>query len=354
MSVRRAPFLVLPLAAAILAGACMGAILGPQGDAPRPAGAQAAALRWFKGNTHTHTLNSDGDSSPGEVSHWYRDHGYDFLVLSDHNYFTVIDELQREFDRERDKLKKKAFLLIPGEEVTDSFKDEKREYAIHVNGVNTQRVVGKQGGASVAEVLQRCADGIRAAGGMPHINHPNYLWSLTVEDIYSVQRLDHFEIFNGHPSVHNFGGGGSPSLEEIWDALLSRGRRIFGIAVDDAHSFKVFGPEESNPGRGWVVVKAAALDRASIVGALARGDFYSSTGVELEDVAAGSGALSLRIKKVEDFRYRTEFIGKGGKVLKEDASMTPTYTLRADDLYVRARVRSSAGEYAWTQPLFRE
>ena len=39
-------------------------------------------LRWFKGNTHTHTTESDGDSSPEYVARWYKEHGYDFLVLS--------------------------------------------------------------------------------------------------------------------------------------------------------------------------------------------------------------------------------------------------------------------------------
>lgn len=46
-------------------------------------------MRWFKGNTHTHTTMSDGDSSPEEVARWYKSHGYQFLVLSDHNTFTT-------------------------------------------------------------------------------------------------------------------------------------------------------------------------------------------------------------------------------------------------------------------------
>ncbi|MEZ5285927.1 MAG: hypothetical protein R2712_14190 [Vicinamibacterales bacterium] len=39
------------------------------GDAVAPA-QPAAAGRWFKGNLHTHTLNSDGDSTPDEVVRW--------------------------------------------------------------------------------------------------------------------------------------------------------------------------------------------------------------------------------------------------------------------------------------------
>jgi len=41
--------------------------------------------RWFKGNTHTHSLWSDGDAAPEHIADWYKSHGYDFLVLSDHN-----------------------------------------------------------------------------------------------------------------------------------------------------------------------------------------------------------------------------------------------------------------------------
>jgi hypothetical protein len=73
-----------------------------------PSAAQApAGLRWFKGNTHTHTLNSDGDSSPDDVARWYREHGYHFLVLSDHNYLTSVEGLNALFGADQ------RFLIIP-------------------------------------------------------------------------------------------------------------------------------------------------------------------------------------------------------------------------------------------------
>ena len=46
---------------------------------------------WYKGNIHTHTTESDGDAEPEFVAAWYKDHGYDFLVLSDHNHLTLLD-----------------------------------------------------------------------------------------------------------------------------------------------------------------------------------------------------------------------------------------------------------------------
>ena len=50
------------------------------GAAPAP-----PVSRYWKGNLHTHTLWSDGDDFPEMVADWYKNHGYQFLALSDHN-----------------------------------------------------------------------------------------------------------------------------------------------------------------------------------------------------------------------------------------------------------------------------
>ncbi|MGH8874786.1 MAG: CehA/McbA family metallohydrolase [Acidimicrobiia bacterium] len=305
---------------------------------------------WFKGNTHTHTLNSDGDSSPGEVAHWYRDHGYHFLVLSDHNFLTSVEELQRELDREGERLASGRLLLIPGEEVTDVFQDGQHRREVHVNGLDTTRRVGPQGGESVREVLQRCVDAVHEAGGVATANHPNFRWSLTVDDLASIEGLRYLEIYNGHPQVHNLGGGGSPGTEEMWDGLLSRGLRLWGMGVDDAHHFKAWGPHLSNPGRGWVMVRADQLTGAAIVAAIEAGDFYISTGVGLEHLST-EGGIEVRIAPLGDFRFQTQFVGQDGKVLAEADSLEASYRLRTHG-YVRARIRSSGGAMAWTQPVF--
>ena len=67
----------------------------------RPQATAAGTARWYKGNLHTHTLNSDGDSTPDEVVRWYREHGYDFLVLTDHNVMTEVDGLNAVPRRDR-------------------------------------------------------------------------------------------------------------------------------------------------------------------------------------------------------------------------------------------------------------
>jgi hypothetical protein len=58
----------------------------------------SAEWRWWKGNLHTHTFWSDGDDFPEAVVAWYKDHGYHFLALSDHN---VLSEGERWVDAEK-------------------------------------------------------------------------------------------------------------------------------------------------------------------------------------------------------------------------------------------------------------
>ena len=40
--------------------------------------------KYYKGNLHTHTTNSDGKRSPEEVMAGYEALGYDYLALTDH------------------------------------------------------------------------------------------------------------------------------------------------------------------------------------------------------------------------------------------------------------------------------
>jgi hypothetical protein len=304
----------------------------------------SAALHWYKGNTHTHTLNSDGDSTPDEVARWYRGHGYRFLVLSDHNFLTSIDGLNALHGADE------QFLLIRGEEITDRF----GEKPIHINGLGLSEKVEPQHGNSVVDVVQRDVDAIKKAGGLPHVNHPNYLWAISGGDLQQIERLRLFEIFNGHHLVNNLGGGGVPGMEEVWDRLLSNGRLLYGIADDDAHTFKDPGnPDVPGPGRGWVYVRAERLAARPILDALERGDFYASTGVELSDYQVTDKAITVAIKEKETSKYRVQFIGKNGRVLKEVVSSPASYAFAGGEGYVRAKVLESNGRLAWTQPVVR-
>jgi predicted metal-dependent phosphoesterase TrpH len=298
-------------------------------------------MQWFKGNTHAHTTMSDGDSPPEVVAKWYKTHGYRFLVLSDHNVFTDPESLSSLVDS--------SFLLIPGEEVTAKF----REKPVHVNGLNLPLLVNPVFDSSLVGTIQKNVEAVRAVNGVPHINHPNFRWAFSQRELLQINHDNLLEIFNGHPLTNNFGGGNWPGLEQVWDHLLTAGKRIYGIAVDDAHHFQgEFAPDRSNPGRGWVVVRARNLETREIVENLDRGLFYASTGVELEEVKVTSSQIEIRTHPRGDFKYRTEFIGSAGKILQYTDSTAAVYKLTCERKYVRAKVYDSGGAVAWVQPVF--
>ena len=259
---------------------------------------------WHKGNTHTHTIESDGDSSPEYVAQWYKAHGYNFLVLSDHNVFTDPAPLSHLTDSD--------FILIPGEELTSRYEG----LPVHVNGLNLPGLVEPGTGSTLVATIQSNVDAIREVEGVPHINHPNFFWAFGAEELAQVENDRLLEIYNGHPTSHSDGGGGFPSLEEIWDMLLTGGKRIYGIAVDDAHHFQgEFSADRVNPGRGWISVRARSLDAAEIMQQLEAGQFYASTGVRLADVATEEDRLEIHIEARANFRYTTTFIGSGGRAV---------------------------------------
>ena len=330
------------LVVALLAGGVAASTLRAIGADRTSAAQNLQAQRWYKGNTHTHTVNSDGDSTPDEVVRWYREHDYQFLVLTDHNYLTSVDGLNA-IHGALDK-----FIVIPGEEVTSRSGDK----PVHVNGLAVREQVAPPAAGTVLEMLQRSVDGIRAVDGVPHVNHPNFGWAITTDDLKQLERTRMLEIFNGHPQVNVLGGGGVPSLEEMWDRVLSSGKLMYGLAVDDAHYFKRPGDAAvPGPGRGWVYVRAPRLEARTIVEALERGDFYSSTGVELADYTGSAREVVVNVRATTWSKYRVQFIGRDGRVLDEQPATRATYVIRGDEGYVRAKVIESNGQLAWTQPV---
>lgn len=326
---------------------------------------QSGTTRWFRGNTHTHTLESDGNTSPADVVKWYRDNGYDFVVITDHEKVTdpaPLNALHGVPGR---------FLVFPGEEVTQRIEDLSRPgppRQAHVNGIGVTRAVlplGERGmvrNQTIASTYARNLAEIVAAGGLPQVNHPNFGWSIRPDDMSELPDSTLFEVWNGQPRINNLGGddgtgGVALSTDALWDTLLTRGRLLFGVATDDAHNFRPAQHQDfetARPGGGWVMVRADTLTRPAIVSALRAGQFYSTTGILLDDYHASPREIRLRIAKTgsrDDRRYRTEFVGRGGRVLAAMPGLTARYLITGDEGYVRARITDSNGRRAWMQPV---
>jgi hypothetical protein len=326
-----------------------------------PVDAQQPATRWYRGNTHTHTSNTDGDSSPDVVVRWYREHDYDFLVITDHNFITDVGPLNALFGAAG------RFLVISGQEINGDAiaPPSTRLLPIHVNALGISQVIwpwrdGGRPSSSIREVFRRHVEETRRAGGIAQVNHPNFRWAVPLSELMDLPDSTLLEVWNANPGVYPAGGVDSagvemPSDEAKWDSLLTAGRIIFGVADDDSHIFRPAGADSADlarPGRGWVMVRADTLTPSAILSSLRHGDFYSSTGVTLGRYQADQRGIELEIVPVGDRRYLTEFIGSGGRVLARSYSRLARYVISGSEGYVRARVTDSAGRKAWTQPVF--
>ncbi len=369
-----------------------------------------AQEKWYKGNLHTHSYWSDGDEFPEMIMEWYKNEGYDFVALSDHNIIAEgekwkkIREDSLYQDAFRNYLKKygedwvnyrkdstglhvqlktleqfrplfeedEKFMIFKAEEVTAYLEGK----AVHMGAINIQEVIEPREGNTIVELIQNNLDAIMEQGeksGEPvlqHLNHPNFTYAITAEDIIQIDGERFFEVFNGHPYVNNYGDSIHSSTEEMWDrvniAYLEMGKPImYGLATDDSHHYHKFGLKFSNAGRGWVMVKADKLHPHSIIKSMEAGKFYSTTGVVMESVSFSNNQLNLEIRSEEGIDYTIQFITAAKNeprtsIVKTVTGTKASYRLQEDELFVRAKILSTKPkknpyregdvEVAWIQP----
>jgi len=398
-----------------------------------------APLRWFRGNLHTHSLWSDGNDFPEMIAEWYRTHGYQFLALSDHNVLSAGERwmswsriekrghpaalekylarfgdhwVETRGDRAQETLEVRLkpldefrhlveergkFLMIPSEELSDAVDGK----PLHINIANIQELIQPLGGATMRDAMAadlRAVEEQERKSGKPmlaHLNHPNFGWAVTAEDIAAVINERFVEVYNGHTGVNNDGDEHRAGMEEIWDIANTlriaelNAAPLMGLATDDSHHYD--GAQEQRPGRGWIMVRARHLTPDSLIRAIKAGDFYASTGVTLRDFQydASTRTLSLEIEPQGDAVFTTRFVGTPrdalldgkertdgagaaldttkkysseiGRTFAEATGTNPSYQLTGEELYIRAIVTSSvphpdpslAGQLqqAWTQPV---
>lgn len=431
-----------------------------------PASADShSKTKWFKGNTHTHSVWSDGNDFPEMITDWYRKSDYQFLVISDHNVLqtstnrwrsvssivsrartkAVMDRYVKRFGDEWVELRKipekpkptkkpvkenkketearkdvkpepkyevrlktlaeyrrqfekpGEFLLMHGEEISDGYK----RLPVHINAINLKELIPAQRGKSVREVMMRNLQAVyeqEKKTGQPilaHLNHPNFGWGVTAEDMAHVTLERFYEVYNGHPGIRHLGDKNHPTVERLWDiantirvAILNR-PPLFGVATDDSHTY--FEKQNNTPGRGWVMVRAKELSPNALIMAMRRGQFYASSGITLRslDYNRKTGILRFEIEPDGDATFTTRFIGTPvtydrksepikdsegrtlrithrysqdvGKTLAEVKGNVAEFKVTKDNFYVRATITSSKAHHnpsfkgqmkqAWVQPV---
>lgn len=347
---------------------------------------------WYKGNLHCHTTESDGCLTPEQVVQVYKNNGYQFLCISDHEKYADYTKTLNQQD----------FIVLPGVESSvnlvlpgnmeikwDSKNQMKRsdwleqknlfqavKKAHHIHGISgTEEMKRNMSGKSFseaedlsvavyektwdgAETAQKQIDELRNRGCLVMYNHP--LWSkVSIDEYLNLQGVWAIEIYN-HSTVLDSGLGVDT---RDWDSILETGRQIYGVASDDNHNTA---PIPDSCG-GWVVVNAQELTVESIVENLRIGNFYSSSGPEIYDWGINDGVAYIKCSESERINFICGgAVNAGATVLKGQLGCNTEqerfekrefmtyaeYKLNGLETYIRIECVDKNGKTAWTNAMF--
>ena len=315
-------------------------------------------VTWLKGQLHAHTsASADSDTPAEEVVRWYAEHGFDFVVLTDHNRVTTPSGPL-------------PLLVVPGVELTQQLRTCEppplpgEACLLHLNALFTR--TGGDGAVSFDEpssldraaLYGRAIDHGRELGGLLQLNHPNFHHAVDASLVIALakQGVTLIEVANQAVDSGNDGDGTHPSTEALWDAALGAGLRVYATASDDAHHYGDAAFVAAHGGtayvgdRGFVMVHASS-DPKSVRAALEGGDFYASTGVILARVELSWSRVFIAAQEEATF----ELVGDGGALLARSHGLSLEFAPSSTSSgYVRVRVRARDGRFALTQPVFRD
>lgn len=272
-----------------------------------------------KAQLHCHTTESDGRYRPRELLQMYRDAGYSFVCITDHNCVTRCDDLNDE-----------RFLAIPGTE--DTVSRLLPPLGPHMGRLFVDAPL-REGSA------QERIDRTLASDGVVSLCHPSWngnLWtgSWPYGAVVTLQRFHLIEISNPHSDV----------AEDVsrWNATLrARGPAspVWGVAVDDCHRSDQFD-------RAWIMVKVPEISVSALRRALLAGAFYASTGPAGHFTVEGTTVAARALQPVT-----MRFVDAAGAVRLETRGLEARYSVSGDEIYVRIEAADDAAR-AWSQPFW--
>ena len=274
----------------------------------------------LKFQTHCHTDSSDGLQSTSEVADKYLMYsGYSNMVISNHDY---ISQPWASND----------FLAMYG--VEESETDQ------HIGVVGLIDRYQKYEIANRVELINKHKT--ESPKAVFIINHP-----ARTDNLYSDEELlnlaDHvncIEIWNQQDK--------NSKHEALWDMLLTKGKKIYGVCADDCHD--VTNNDLFNG--GWTEL-LANNDYDSILNAFKNGQFYSCHRHNISiSYNENTKTITASSKDLSDFEFKTE----NGVVVKESKNCyNASYSItETDNGYIRAKsiLSSDKTNFAYSQPFF--
>ncbi|MDD4637733.1 MAG: hypothetical protein PHV66_09045 [Bacteroidales bacterium] len=268
----------------------------------------------LKGQMHCHSTNSaDGNYSPSELAAMFKEAGYDFFTITDHDYITTEP---------------------PGNELIWLCNSYESTQKAHLCVYNAGSVL--KGVLSIEDVIDYQVYKRSAVVGLAH---PGWLkYPVATEDlITSCKGTSFVEVWNGTMNT-SLGENGTGA----WDTMLSNNQRVLALAVDDLHA-------AGHLKKGWVEVLSMSRNRNDIMFALLKGAFYATNGATIDAVEYRSDTITIRTGSSTAITafYGMDGVQLGDKIVGENAQ----YRIMGSEKYVRAVVENK-GKYCWTQPVF--
>jgi histidinol phosphatase-like PHP family hydrolase len=288
--------------------------------------------RWYRGNLHTHSTRSDGALSPEAVVRAYREHGYDFVAITDHFLasfgFPITDTRE---------LRTPRFTTLIGAELHAPRTEARVNWHLVAAGLPIDFAPPPDG-----ETGPELAARATAAGAFVGIAHPAW-YTLTLQDALTIEAADAVEVYNHGTAQWNDRG-------DAWylcDMLLARGRRVNAYAADDAH----FLDHRPAAFAGWVQVRAEELTPEAVLAALKAGSYYSSQGPEIYALRIDGTRLT-----VESSAAQAIFVsGPGAHAVRqrgEDLTGASFSLEGFEHGYCRVTVIDGNSKRAWSNPIW--
>ena len=274
---------------------------------------------WLKGNMHTHSaMGRVGVMVPAEeLLEIYGRAGYDFLAISDHMAVTVPQC--------------GGPIAITGVE----WNSESGEHT-GIYGLDAELLRGAVEVSDHGELLAH----LRDKDVLVVLNHPN--WQMRPhyrrEELEGKEFFDAIEIYNGLIEVL----AGYAISTDKWDYLLTKGRRVLGLASDDTHA-------REHIGKGWFHVRAAERSSAGVLAAIRSGNFYCTNGVEIIDIRRNGSVIEVETADAEEICVISD---GGGRIAQTDGSAISFTVPNPPPTYVRFEAYGRGSSMAWTQPFF--
>jgi predicted metal-dependent phosphoesterase TrpH len=229
---------------------------------------------WYSGSVHNHTTASDGKNTVAELAEWYQGHGMDFIVITDHN---VIADVSEASDLD--------ITVIPGAEIAVCWV---AVFGAEILGLGIETV--KRQGLHPQDVIHDVLD----QGGLPFLSHPHLsgVYSGLIMDLEGLMGIEIYNLFGV-----NAGNRGKATIH--MDDLMAVGKIVWGLATDDRHAIDDTGPQ------AWIEVKAESNDRDTILKAMKKGLYYSTTGGKIHDISITDTHVRVKCSEAQCITFST-------------------------------------------------